>query len=389
MPRYFTILSTVAVTALAIGATAPRAAAAAAPPPITDLGALPGDLYSYPDGLNEAGTVIGQSFSGLPNRDNTRERAVRWSPDGTITALPIPADIPHPHSTPVDINESGSITGFTSDVPGIGVYRALRWAPDGTVTELEPLPGDTQANPRGIAEDGTVAGYSQGPTGVRRAVKWAPDGTVTRLAPLPGETDSLPSLVNDNGTVVGRVSTNNRQYAVRWNRDGTVTDITAHVASPSAINGAGAVSGWGRDRHGFRLDPDGTAVDLGLDADTRAIGTDGTTVGCYYHGPHQKTAAKWAPDGTATALEHLPGDTNGWAFDINDAGTAVGRTSRFLNVSSEVGQAAKWAPDGTVTALGALPGATRSGAYHINSAGTVAGSSHTSSGEEHAVVWRP
>jgi uncharacterized membrane protein len=381
------VTSLAVIVALALGVTTPVAAAS---PSIVDLGTLPGDTESTTAGLNESGTVIGQSFSGNQHDPATRARAVRWSPGGAVTALPIPAGISHPHSRAVAINDSGAITGYTYDAPLSQVHRSLRWASDGTVTELKALPGDTSTLPRGISRDGTVAGDSYTPGGVYHAVKWAPDGTVTVLNPVAGDTDARTSLINDNNTVVGRSSKyNSPGHTVRWNPDDTIDDISAHVSIPYAINGDGVISGWGSNGHGYRLNPDGTVIDLGMYANTAAISADGTVVGGFWVSPHFKRAARWGPDGTATTLPHLPTDTNGFAKDINSAGTIVGVSSIFRTMSSEEGHAVKWTPDGTVTALGFLPGGTQSHASFINSTGTIAGTATTSTGKLRAVLWHP
>ncbi|MEV0675995.1 hypothetical protein AB0I60_05670 [Actinosynnema sp. NPDC050436] len=374
---------------LTAGVTAP--AATAAPLTITVLGALPGDIASAVEDLNEAGTVIGRSLSAKAADGTWNERAVRWSPEGTITALPLPAGVPRTaYSKPVAINDAGFITGYARYGPAGGYeYRALRWAPNGKVTELKPLPGDMRATPKGISRNGTVAGESYDVNGEHHAVKWALDGTVTTLSPLPGSTGARVHFINANNMVVGiSEGGGSPSHAVKWDPDGTVKDLHPFIGVAYAVNDAGVISGWNENGHGSRLDPNGTVADFGRHGYTSNIGPDGTVVGCFYISVWATTAMRWAPDGTPTTLPGLPTHNNSRAVNMNASGTVVGHTSRTEQMNFVETSAVKWSPDGTITVLDTLPGSKHSSAAHINSAGTIAGTAENADENSHAVVWR-
>jgi hypothetical protein len=79
----------------------------------------------------------------------------------------------------------------------------------------------------------------------------------------------------------------------------------------------------------------------------------------------------------------LPGN-NGAAYDVNDAGTAVG----FVETPGL--RPARWSPDGTLTVLSLPEGSTFGFAMGVNNMGQVVGTAGTSNGPEetrHAVIW--
>ncbi|ALG10624.1 hypothetical protein [Kibdelosporangium phytohabitans] len=378
----------IGVTATLI--TALTSALAAAPPAaagsstITDLGTLPGDTSSTVSGLNQAGVVIGTSFARDASSVIIRERAVKWSADGVITALPLPANGTNPRSRPAGVNDSGVIAGSSY---GGQAERALRWNTDNTVTVLDPLPGDTSSRATAVTADGTVVGHSLGPGRPTRAVRWSPGTTITQL-PIPaGYTDSTGRAANDSNVVAGSTSGPNVPGRVlRWHPDGTSTDISAHVVIPYIINNSGAIAGWGNSSRGVRLDPDGSTVDLGSYAEPAAINATGAIAGNIGNIPYRH-AARWAPDGTVSTLPSLPNDPYSLASDINDEGVTVGASSVLRSPFAMENHAVHWAASGAVTSLGFLPGGKASQAVFVNNAGTVAGWSDSAAGIR-AVRWR-
>ncbi|ALG12130.1 hypothetical protein [Kibdelosporangium phytohabitans] len=373
------------LTVVLTGALAAAPVAVAAPPTVIDLGTLPGDASSTALGLNQNGVVIGQSFTKDSSSTTVKERAVKWNPNGVITALPTPQGDTNPHSRPVDINNSGAIAGNTY---GGQVTRALRWNANGTITTLKPLPGDTSSSAVAITADGTVAGHSSTPSRPTRAVRWAPDGTAIALAIPSGHTESTFRAINDNNTVVGSSrGASGSGKVLRWDADGTYTDITAHVNIPYLISNTGIIAGWGHTLHGVQLNPDGSTVDLGAYAEPSAIGTDGTVLVNVGNPPFWH-AAKRAPDGTVTSLPSLPSDSFSSARAINDAGIMVGGSSILRKPPSQTeSHPVYWRTDGNVTALDLLPGGTSGYALLINDSGTITGTSGSANGSR-AVIWR-
>ncbi len=391
-------LSTLGIAAVVTALVTAQAAAFAGPaaasaPTIVDLGTLPGDDNSEVSGLNNAGTMVGESTIGSLFSP-TATHAVSWNAAGTITALPLPPGDTDPNSDAVAINDAGVIVGRSSQ--GYS-YRTLRWNTDGTVSTLSPLPGDQDSYPSAISADGTVIGTSFSATGPTHAVRWSPDGTVTNLPNLHSDTYTYVWAINSTDTITGYSDSSTQpEHAVRWNPDGSITDLSTVLAGLPVINAAGAIAAVNSANHGTRLNPDGSTVDLGMGSVPTAIGANGTMVGGGRDAefPQYTAPISWAPDGTATGLKCLPGgmyswpDSIGWAEEVNSTGTIVGYTGRPISNYQQQDHAVSWTPSGAVTALGALPGANESDAALINDAGTIVGSSDTASGQSHAVMWR-
>ncbi len=90
-----------------------------------------------------------------------------------------------------------------------------------------------------------------------------------------------------------------------------------------------------------------------------------------------------SPSATARALTPLPGDTDSWAFNINNRGQAVGQSIGAFTT------AVVWDRDGNATPLLPLPGDVSSFAEAINNRGQVAGYSRGDDpcGIDTGVVW--
>jgi probable HAF family extracellular repeat protein len=84
-----------------------------------------------------------------------------------------------------------------------------------------------------------------------------------------------------------------------------------------------------------------------------------------------------------TALTILPNSINGIAFDINDAGIAVGESHAELD---GINHAILWTASNAVVDLGSLGGRVSS-AYGINTSGQVVGWSMVANGDHHAFIW--
>ncbi|MQS16273.1 hypothetical protein F7Q99_29675 [Streptomyces kaniharaensis] len=95
----------------------------------------------------------------------------------------------------------------------------------------------------------------------------------------------------------------------------------------------------------------------------------------------------WAPDGTATALAPLPGNTNSQATAVSSTGVVIG--SSWADTAHE--HAVAWDPDGTAVALEPLGDDVRTVVAGINSSGVAVGYSQGDDilGPRHAVVWSP
>src|SRR5262245_14175776 len=115
---------------------------------------------------------------------------------------------------------------------------------------------------------------------------WAlPVAKAVDLGTLPGVTTSDAVAINNAGMVAGRSG----WHAVRWDANGVITDLGTVGASTSE------------------------AVDINARGEVA-----GTLGGALRH------AARWNAAGVGVDLGPLPGGTESWALDINDAGIVIG-----------------------------------------------------------------
>ena len=142
----------------------------------------------------------------------------------------------------------------------------------------------------------------------------------------------------------------------------------------------------GNNAEAFFVNKSGQAVGVS------EIGTPDATCAT----PHQVRrfeGAKWAPDGTPTALAPLQGDTVSFAFTNNDVGQAVGFSGLCSNVilppflNPRAPHAVLWDAQGTPHDLGnPVGGAGNNVAVGINNRGQVTMNSVMSDGTIHAFV---
>lgn len=308
--------------------------------------------------INVAGTAVGNSnkYEGDEDRGT---RAVRWDVSGTATELDNlgGADLnDRTQNLAYAINTAGTAVGFGQKYDGDDRWlgdRALRWGAGGTaVTELGTFSlrlDDGYAFNRAYAinDGGTVVGYGTqyalGFNKGNRALRWNAAGSVQELGNLGTDNDAFTEnravAVNASGTTVGygrkyESGTNAGDRAIRW----AAADPAAQELDTLGVNS----SGYALNR-AYAINAAGTAVgygdkydDLGADKGTRAI--------------------RWDATGAATELGNLgtdtSGDTNGQAYDINDAGVAVGYVDEFDDVGTYLGTlAVAWGTDGVALDL--------------------------------------
>jgi probable HAF family extracellular repeat protein len=211
----------------------------------------------------------------------------------------------------------------------------------------------------------------------------------TNLGTLPGGSGSEASAVNNAGVVVGRAFADGVTHAVRWDRQGRITDLGAN-AEAVRVNAYGEVAGTLLDyRHAARWDADGVLVDLGTlpggeQSWAVSLNDQGVVVGNgYYAAPNGQFlhALRWDADGQVTDLGMA---TTSWseAYAMNGSGVVVGVATTAAGTHS-----ARWDEHGAMTVLDRLPGSTSSEAFGVSDAGTVVGQAQTGDGTHHAVRW--
>jgi probable HAF family extracellular repeat protein len=298
----------------------------------TDLGTLPGDISSWGLAINDAGQAVGVSESG------SAQRAFLWS-NNTMTAL---GSLGGNNSAGQAINNSGTVAGYTQ-LP-TGQFRAARWS-NGTLDTLGTLGGTNSSVATGINSAGQIVGYSYvtGTTNQLRGWIWQ-NGVFTELRPLEGGTFVSPTGINDAGTVVGWGDSNQGTRGWRW-QGGTMTMLGTLGGGTFAyaINSSGSVAGSSCGEgcaasHAALLD--GNVVDLGV----------------------------------------FSGDANSVAEGINSGGQVVG-----LSWGSNY-HAVLW-QNGQIINLGTL-GGDFGEAKGINVSGQIVGQSKNAAGKTHATIWQ-
>ncbi len=372
-------------------------------------------------GVNSNGIAIGSS-SKLENNTNLGGRAVRWDLNGNATELGN-LGVDSGGNTTANafaINASGIIVGTANTYSnGTLLYnRAVRWDSSGTAaTQL----GDLGTNPAGITfayaravnSSGVIVGnaaeynghsYSQG----ERAVRWDAGGTAaTELGNLGTSTSGycLASALalNDSGNIVGyaekySISNDLGSRAVRWDAGTTAAIELGNLGTTSsgstqsgatAINSPGTAIGYA-NRYKLVQTSDGVqsisqgsrpvrwgagttiATELGnlgtdaagvATATARAINNSGTIVGNsqkYIAGVYLGTrAVRWDANSTLPVVLGDLGTTNsgyttGNAVAINDEGFSVGTALKCVNGSPVAYVAALWNTSGNAIDLNAL-----------------------------------
>ncbi len=194
---------------------------------------LPGDSTSAATAINDKGQAVGISGDcDIAVGRFSARHSVLWE-NGTVTAIPNLGGATW--NTPMDINASGDVVGFSNpvgpgDPEGDFISHAFLWA-RGTdkAQDLGTLGGDFFSEAFAINGRGQVVGVSFGGPNGPHAFIWE-DGVMTDLNDLvgPGNLDVLLSAqdINDAGQITGRV------------RDHTTGQTLTFVATPVGIGRA-------------------------------------------------------------------------------------------------------------------------------------------------------
>lgn len=208
------------------------------------LGDLPGgEIYSYPEGVSDDGTVVvGVSNSSLGSE------GFRWTRKGGIQRLSgLPAN--SIVITARDVSADGQYVVATLNTAG--VLTAIRWSLANGVQNLGNLPGASYPpNPQAVCADGSVVVGTASSTNGSEPFRWTPQGGMIGLNDLTAGSSS------DGGA-----------YGV--SDDGSV--VVGQALSPSGYEGfvwtaAGGMKGLGDLPDGIffsyarAISPDGTAI---------------------------------------------------------------------------------------------------------------------------------
>lgn len=207
-----------------------------------ELRPLPGDAASTAYAVNNLGEACG--FSSGP----AGERAVVWSADDTVTALPGAAGVV---MRAFGINERKDVVGAVDRGAG---RRAILWPRSAAPQELALLPGHVTGEAAGINGSGAIVGYSANAANARRAVLWSAGGAITDLGILSGGDFSQAFGINDAGNVVGASTSSAGSRAFLWTPATGLRDLNGLIVpSPFVlvkavgINNAGMIVAIGHD----------------------------------------------------------------------------------------------------------------------------------------------
>jgi probable HAF family extracellular repeat protein len=226
-------------------------------------------------------------------------------------------------SSAYGLSAGGTVAGFATTAPG--VKHATLWDEHGPL-DLGAPSGFVVSTAVAVNDAGQVAGNGEGNPQSYRAYRWEND-TWTPVGVLPGRSESLAEDIDSTGRIVGRSLTlgAGNSAAFLWD-NGTLTDLGSLGGTAEAYGINDAVQVVGRSE---ALLPDSTLA-------TRAF--------------------LWEND-VMTNLGVLSGKDYSQAFDVNDAGDAVG-SSWSLTIPSffSADQAVLWRAGGGIVDLGLTPG---------------------------------
>jgi len=327
---------------------------------ITDLGALPGGLFSGAGSTNARGWMAGQSSTSTidPNLGVTEGRAVLWR-NGQIVDL---GDLPGgTESLSVYVNDSGQVVGFSDNgVPDANSFfffptgtqiRTFLWE-NGTMRDIGTLGGasavpgvNCSGQQRSVLVGASFLNNSPNPsTGVPTVEPFLwKDGVMTDLGTLGG-TIGFGYCPNYRGQIIGgsNLSGDVNFHAFLW-ENGTMTDLGT-LGGPNSeaiwINDAGLIVGSadlpGDNLHDAVVWKDGKIIDLGTlhgEACSRGRGLNarGQVVGGSSDCRNFLHAFVWEEGGPMLDLNELIAPSSGWqltnAFNINDRGEILAKAA--------------------------------------------------------------
>jgi len=299
-----------------------------------------GGSASQPNGLNNAGTVVGFAYTS-GNHTNAYVAS-----NGATTSLH-PGNANSGNSQAAGINESGTVVGQISTANG--PTRAAVFS-NGGVQVLGTL-GGLSSFGNGINASGQVVGLADTADGNRRGFVTGANGSLIEIGPLNGGYGSDANAINDNGAVTGYVDVNgNGDYRAYIYTNGTMQildTLGGNYAQGYAINNAGMVAGYaflaGDMVARAFLYANGEVKDIGgfggFDTHATGINEAGDVVGAGIDANNVWHAFLYS-EGTFRDLNDLIDPSLGWnivyAGDINDKGQIAARGCKVGNQCADL-----------------------------------------------------
>lgn len=251
------------------------------------------------------------------------------------------------------VNASNHVVGYDN---GSSPHRAFLYTPANGIGGIGSLSTGRESYAYEINDAGVIVGDSRNSSNTQRAFRSTGPGSMTELGTIGGGLSgrSWARGINDLGVIVGWSSTDSSGFgpvrATTWGFG--MTDLGALAAGGSShghdINNLGEVAGAATNASGsyraFRHS-NGVMSELPMLPGWgfswgHAINDAGVVVGeAYAGGPYQAFR-----DTPGVGMVQLAGGSNTHAYDINNAGVAVGDSG---------GDAMLWTVDGTPVNLDA------------------------------------
>lgn len=297
---------------------------------LTNLGTL-GGSYSWANGINNSGQVVGESWTLQDVLLGSNSRAFLYS-GGSMTDL---GTLGGNNSVAFDINNNGQIVGSANDVYGgdLGFLYS-----SGSMT----TPGAQY--PSAINDSGQIVGqaYQSLPGGGGMHAYLSSDGIMTDLGTLGGSESSALDI-NNSGQVVGGSALDSYTKHAFLYSGGVITDLgtlggstsyAAGINDSSQIVGASLTAAI--DMHAF-LYNNGNMTDLGTlggsQSGAQAINISGQIVGWSQTTGDMGSHAFLYSGGSMIDLNSLVDPDSGWVIEsaqgINDSGQ-IAATGRHL-----------------------------------------------------------
>ncbi len=290
---------------------------------------LPGNTFTNPIAINDAGQITGESGSSLTT---IGMHAFLWASGQPMIDLDQGA---WPWTTGLKINQAGVMAGdatFCPEQNGSCAAQPLLMLSDGTIIELGPVyVGSLVVT--GINEQNQVI-YNRADEGDSFSVlphQWSPS-TGDSMLPIPSTSFTGRALdQNDAGVVVG-YSLGGGYIPHIWT-DGTIASLQVEAGGDGiarAVNNAGIIVGeadFDGVRHAARWSTSAGPAERLVDdpavvrSEAMILSEDGTVLGTWVDGDNRVRPLRIAPDGTVD-LFGLPEHPQG-TFDLVPVGSTV------------------------------------------------------------------
>lgn len=319
---------------------------------VTDIGVLSAGTLSQATGINNAGQVVGVSYTSGTNGP----RAILYA-NGMLTDLGVFAS-GGTTSYAAAVNDSGTIVGIASTTVAHGFSTTTA---TGGLIDLGTLASGVQSDARGVASNGVIVGQvTLNGVGEGRAFYYT-GGVMTNLGD-PATSGGLTSnangvnVVGGNTVIVGYtdhvVGLGEGSYTVinaftytiggggLVNIGSLGNNVVATISKANAISSTGIVVGESSIdslnyiQHAFSYTLGGVMTDLGTlggdSSSARAVNSAGLIVGDAELFPDNSShhAFSFVSGGTMVDLNTLIPGNSGWtlisATGVNDLGQIVG-----------------------------------------------------------------